>query len=340
MKPRSVSRGLSIIAVFAWPLSALAEMVSDRDFGPAWPLTIPSGDLQCEMVRFDKQGIAPRPAVTFAPTGGGKRYGVNGAAVSLGRGPSIDEIVRQENKGTLSNGQPFLLPASLQPLIERGLKLCSIAPAPVRLDPGHDVQSSSGDSSIFSYLGLAIVGILGCVFMLRAAVRPTVASEDSIFPPKIGLGSSRPHTRQPLAFKRFLNDPAYRRWTKQERKLEDQAYRSFLLEKYPASGSNPLERHGGSFDSEHALLVFLDEMDRGLWPGLASDRPSDAIAAARLGDGTFRRNLSDPTYRKYLLERYPPTGGDPLKRASLTFHSEESLLQFLDEKSRGLWPGR
>lgn len=59
-----------------------------------------------------------------------------------------------------------------------------------------------------------------------------------------------------------------------ERRLDDPAYRRLLLEKYPPTDGNSLTRNGFSFNNEDALLIFLDELDRGLWPGLASSSPS------------------------------------------------------------------
>lgn len=114
---------LPLLLMLLLPIPAHSEVVHQKDYGSAWPLTVTAGDLQCELVSIEKAGRS-RPSVTFTPVGGGKRYAVNGAAVSLGRGLPIDELVRKENKGALGNGQALLLPASVQPLIDRGLKLC------------------------------------------------------------------------------------------------------------------------------------------------------------------------------------------------------------------------
>jgi hypothetical protein len=98
------------------------------------------------------------------------------------------------------------------------------------------------------------------------ATARSAIGEHRVPPPTINLATTTGvHPTRAAFLKTF--------WPKQERKLEDPAYRSFLLEKYPARGSNPLERHGSSFDSEDALIIFLDEVDRGLWPGLASASP-------------------------------------------------------------------
>jgi hypothetical protein len=110
-----------------------------------------------------------------------------------------------------------------------------------------------------------------CVAIMKAAAvtgsaadRASMSSQSSKSAPVVGL---RPDDVAPLR-------PALE--TGHGRRLDDLAYRRLLLEKYPPAGDNLLERNGFSFNNEDAMLIFLDEMDRGLWPSLASATPSRA----------------------------------------------------------------
>jgi hypothetical protein len=175
MKPsrvlvRYVGRTLTVAVL--WSATAHAESVRQQEFGAAWPLTVSAGDLRCELVRIE--GGPTRPAVTFTPSGGGKQYAVNGAAASLGRGLPVDELVRRENRGTVGSGQALLLPMSVSPLIDRGLKLCGVGPASVPLDPGHEIGAPSGDTedgSFFLKMGLWMAAMVGCILYLRSVFR-------------------------------------------------------------------------------------------------------------------------------------------------------------------------
>ncbi len=87
--------------------------VSAADLGDSWPFTVSSGILRCEKV---VAGSLTGLVVTFES--GGKRYAVNGMARTRREGIEIDEIWAAEPRipGAKKN---------VQPLIDRGLRLCS-----------------------------------------------------------------------------------------------------------------------------------------------------------------------------------------------------------------------
>lgn len=81
-----------------------AGQISESDYGDQWPLTVPSGTLQCEA-----------DAVTF--TAGGVTYAVNGMATTRDFGVDIDPIWRP-------NPDIPGAKVSIGPLIDDGLALC------------------------------------------------------------------------------------------------------------------------------------------------------------------------------------------------------------------------
>ena len=103
------------LGAFAWATSACSSApggvaVQASSYGERWPLTVSEGLLECEA-----------GAVLF--TSGGTTYAVNGTARGRKRWPDIDPLVRRQN---LDSGRGMVVVnASVSPLIDDGLRLCS-----------------------------------------------------------------------------------------------------------------------------------------------------------------------------------------------------------------------
>lgn len=92
------------------------NVITAEDFGARWPFTVSSGELVCK-----KPG-----AVIFIANG--KRYAVNGLAMSDDRNVDINEIWKED---TESETAKALIERGLKPpkigisaIISRGLELC------------------------------------------------------------------------------------------------------------------------------------------------------------------------------------------------------------------------
>lgn len=105
-----VALALAFVAPEAWASERGRDIqVKAADFGADWPLIVDGGVLRCRT-------RGPRKMVSLGvsdPKMSGE-YGINGSAIG-------NQDAYLDGRKLLKKG---LVPAALQPLIERGLKLC------------------------------------------------------------------------------------------------------------------------------------------------------------------------------------------------------------------------
>jgi hypothetical protein len=98
----------SLAVVACESAGASSRTVSRTDFGEEWPLTVDSGVLSCEGA-----------GSVYFTSRDGKRYAVNGTAMTAGDAEQIDPIWEEDPRGLSPK-------KNIGPLIDEGLKLCEV----------------------------------------------------------------------------------------------------------------------------------------------------------------------------------------------------------------------
>jgi hypothetical protein len=97
---------LAVVACQSTETEAKSQTVSRADFGEEWPLTVDSGVLSCEGA-----------GSVYFTADDGRRYAVNGTAMTAGDAQRIDAIWADDPTGLSPK-------KNIGPLIDTGLKLC------------------------------------------------------------------------------------------------------------------------------------------------------------------------------------------------------------------------
>ncbi|MCA9233193.1 MAG: DUF2511 domain-containing protein [Planctomycetales bacterium] len=103
-----------LLAFSSAPLAASSE-ISRSDLGEDWPLSVPAGTLRCDPL----PGSSTSKLVTFQA--GSKVYALNGIARGHAKSKGWHEIDAIWSEDPEVPG----LKLNIQPLIQRGLALCS-----------------------------------------------------------------------------------------------------------------------------------------------------------------------------------------------------------------------
>lgn len=144
------------------PDGRAVQTVSASEFGPAWPLTVQSGDLRCVLPDSSRTDVQ---ALIFMNAG--QAYALNGTARSHAGRMGWSELGALWRDSPASDGTKV----SIAPLIERAQRLCAVAPSPGVVAPAEKtaampvaVQSETAGGFPLIYI-LVVLGGLGALVM-------------------------------------------------------------------------------------------------------------------------------------------------------------------------------